>query len=58
MVIGAHPLLMIAASARTCVRRGRRRPSPAGLIGEPLEVVRTPKYGIRVPAYAEIVLEG
>jgi 4-hydroxy-3-polyprenylbenzoate decarboxylase len=27
-------------------------------MGAPLEVVRTPKYGIRVPAAAEFVLEG
>jgi 4-hydroxy-3-polyprenylbenzoate decarboxylase len=29
-----------------------------GLFGAPLEVVRTPRYGIAVPAHAEIVLEG
>jgi 4-hydroxy-3-polyprenylbenzoate decarboxylase len=29
-----------------------------GLFGKPLEVVRTPRHGIAVPAAAEIVLEG
>lgn len=57
MVIGAHPLFMIAASARLAFGEDERDVA-GGLIGEPLEVVRTPKYGIRVPAYAEIVLEG
>ncbi|MFN4171468.1 MAG: UbiD family decarboxylase [Pseudorhodobacter sp.] len=57
MVIGAHPLFMIAASARLAFGEDERWVA-GGLLGEPLEVVRTPKYGIRVPAYAEIVLEG
>jgi 2,5-furandicarboxylate decarboxylase 1 len=57
MVIGAHPLFMIAASARLAFGEDERDVA-GGLIGEPLDVVRTPKYGIRVPAYAEFVLEG
>lgn len=57
MVIGAHPLFMIAASARLAFGEDERDVA-GGLIGEPLEVVRTPKYGIRVPAHAEFVLEG
>lgn len=57
MVIGAHPLFMIAASARLAFGEDERWVA-GGLLGEPLHVVRTPKYGIRVPAYAEIVLEG
>ncbi len=57
MVIGAHPLFMIAASARLAFGDDERNVA-GGLLGEPLEVVRTPKHGIRVPAYAEIVLEG
>lgn len=57
MVIGAHPLFMMAASARVAFGFDERRIA-GGLMGEPLQVVRTPKYGIGVPAFAEIVLEG
>lgn len=57
MVIGAHPLFMIAASARLAFGEDERVVA-GGLLGAPLEVVRTPRYGIRVPAHAEIVLEG
>ncbi len=57
MVIGAHPLFMLAASARVPFDVDERDVA-GGLLGAPLEVVRTPRHGIRVPAYAEIVLEG
>lgn len=57
MVIGAHPLFMIAASARLSFGDDERNVA-GGLLGEPLKVVRTPKHSIRVPAHAEIVLEG
>ena len=57
MVMGAHPLFMMAASARLPLGVDERHVA-GGLFGEPLEVVRTPKYGIAVPAHAEYVLEG
>ncbi|MCX4727397.1 UbiD family decarboxylase [Streptomyces sp. NBC_01306] len=57
MVVGAHPLFMLAASARVGADTDERCVA-GGLFGAPLEVVRTPKYGIRVPASAETVLEG
>lgn len=57
MVIGAHPLFMLAASARVPFDVDERDVA-GGLMGAPLEVVRTPQHGIRVPAHAEIVLEG
>lgn len=57
MVIGAHPLFMIAASARLSFGEDERDVA-GGLLGEPLKVIKTPKYDISVPAYAEIVLEG
>jgi 4-hydroxy-3-polyprenylbenzoate decarboxylase len=57
MVIGAHPLFMMAASARVAYGFDERRIA-GGLFGSPLEVIRTPKHGIAVPATAEIVLEG
>ncbi|WP_417204901.1 UbiD family decarboxylase [Antarctobacter sp.] len=57
MIIGGHPLFMLAASARLAFEEDERAIA-GGLMGAPLEVVETPKYGIRVPAHAEIVLEG
>lgn len=57
MVIGSHPLFMMAASARVAFGVDERAIAGA-LMQEPLEVVRTPKHGIGVPAHAEFVLEG
>ena len=57
MVIGAHPLFMLAASARVAIDVDEREIA-GGLFGAPLEVVRTPKHGLRIPASAEVVLEG
>ncbi|MFZ3571792.1 UbiD family decarboxylase [Streptomyces sp. BH097] len=57
MVIGAHPLFQLAASARVGPDVDERTLA-GGLLGAPLDVVRTPRHGIRVPAHAEIVLEG
>ena len=57
MVIGAHPFFMMAASARVAFGADERRIA-GGLFGSPLEVIRTPKHGIGVPASAEFVLEG
>lgn len=57
MVIGAHPLFMLAASARLPYGTDERAIA-GGLFGAPLQLVRTPRYGIGVPAAAEFVLEG
>jgi 2,5-furandicarboxylate decarboxylase 1 len=57
MVIGAHPLFMLAAAARLPYGVDERHLA-GGLFGAPLEVVRTPRYGLAVPAHAEYVLEG
>jgi 4-hydroxy-3-polyprenylbenzoate decarboxylase len=57
MVIGAHPLFMLAGAARLPYGVDERHVA-GGLFGAPLDVVRTPRHGIAVPAYAEIVLEG
>jgi 2,5-furandicarboxylate decarboxylase 1 len=57
MVVGAHPAFMLAASARVGFGEDERDIA-GGLLGEPLDVVRTPKYGLRIPAHAEFVLEG
>jgi UbiD family decarboxylase len=57
MVLGAHPLFMLAASARVPFPVDEREIA-GGLLGEDLDVVRTPVHGLRVPASAEYVLEG
>ncbi|MEV6232398.1 UbiD family decarboxylase [Saccharopolyspora shandongensis] len=57
MVIGGHPLFMLAASARVPSDVDERTVA-GGLFGEPLEVVRTPRHGIGVPVWADFVLEG
>ncbi|WP_291593018.1 UbiD family decarboxylase [Comamonas sp.] len=57
MVIGAHPLFMLAAAARLPYGVDERHVA-GGLMGAALQVVRTPQYGISVPANAEFVLEG
>jgi UbiD family decarboxylase len=57
MVIGAHPLFMLAAAARVPFGADERNIA-GGLLGAPLQLVRTPRYGIGVPAAAEFVLEG
>jgi 4-hydroxy-3-polyprenylbenzoate decarboxylase len=57
MVLGAHPLFMLAASARVPFDVDEREIA-GGLLGEGLDVVRTPVHGLRVPASAEYVLEG
>lgn len=57
MVIGAHPLFMLAAAARLPYGVDERDVA-GGLFGAPLDVVRTPRHGIAVPAHAEFVLEG
>lgn len=57
MVVGAHPLFMLAASARLPFGADERAVA-GGLMREPLRLVRTPRYAIGVPAAAEHVLEG
>ena len=57
LVIGGHPLFLLAASARVPANVDERH-GPGGLMGAPLDVVRTPLLGFRVPATADFVLEG
>jgi 2,5-furandicarboxylate decarboxylase 1 len=57
MVIGAHPLFMLAAAARVPLGTDERQVA-GGLFGAPLQVVHTPRHGLAVPAFAEFVLEG
>ncbi|MFI6869389.1 UbiD family decarboxylase [Nocardia sp. NPDC050406] len=57
MVIGGHPLFMLAASARVGYEVDERAIA-GGLLGEPLDLVPTPRHGIGVPAWSDFVLEG
>lgn len=57
MVIGGHPLFMLAASARVGYEVDERAIA-GGLLGEPLDVVPTPVHGIKVPAWSDLVVEG
>lgn len=57
MVIGAHPLFMLAASARVPFGTDERHVA-GGLLGQPMEMVATPRHGLLVPADAQFVIEG
>ncbi len=57
MVLGGHPLFMLAASARVPMSVDERQVA-GGLFGSPLQVVPAPRYGLQVPATADFVLEG
>lgn len=57
VVIGGHPLFMLACSARVGIDVDERDIA-GGLFGHPLQVVPTPRFEIGVPATADIVLEG
>lgn len=57
MVLGGHPLFMLAGSSRIGYDEDERAVA-GGLFGEALQVVHTPVHGIKVPAWAEVVIEG
>jgi UbiD family decarboxylase len=57
VVVGGHPLFLLACSARVSIDIDEREIA-GGLFGAPLEVVRTPRFGIAVPASSDLVLEG
>ena len=57
MVLGGHPLFMLAASARVPMGVDERLVA-GGLLGRPLEVAPSPLYGIRVPATTDFLFEG
>lgn len=57
MAFGQHPLMFVAASQ--AVPPGMNEYAWAGgLVGQPLSVIEAPITGLRVPAAAEIVIEG
>ncbi len=56
-VIGAHPLILLAASAKTSIEVDEYDIA-GGLLREPLELVKGQTVHVEYPASAEIVLEG
>src|SRR4051812_35203154 len=57
VVCGMHPALFMIAGLET--PHGKNEYDAAGgLIGEPVQVIRGPKTGLPIPAYAEIAFEG
>jgi UbiD family decarboxylase len=56
-VIGAHPLVVLAASAKTSIEVDEYDIA-GGLLKQPLELVRGQTVDVEYPADAEIVLEG
>lgn len=56
-VIGAHPLVVLAASAKTSIDVDEYDIA-GGLLGEPIELVKGQTVEVEYPAHSEIVLEG
>jgi UbiD family decarboxylase len=57
VVCGMHPALFMIAGLE--IPHGKNEYDAAGgLIGEPVQVIRGPKTGLPIPAYAEIAFEG
>lgn len=57
VVIGAHPAVYLAASAKVAMEVDEYDLA-GGLLGQPLELVKCQTIDVEVPADAEIVLEG
>jgi 2,5-furandicarboxylate decarboxylase 1 len=57
VVIGAHPLVLLAASAKTAIDVDECEIA-GGLLGEPLELVKGQTVNVDYPSTAEVVLEG
>jgi UbiD family decarboxylase len=56
-ILGVHPLISLASIGVVPSQSGKYEVA-GGLLGEPLEVVEGINIPLRIPAYAEIVLEG
>lgn len=56
-VLGVHPLISLSSIGMIPLQVGKYEVA-GGLLGEPLEVVQGINSPLRIPAYAEIVLEG
>ena len=57
VIIGAHPSVLLAASAKTGIDVDEYDIA-GGLLGEPVELVRGETVDVEYPANAEIVIEG
>ena len=57
LVIGVHPALLLASQA-ICALDEDEMEIAGALLGRPIEVVRCKTNNVRVPAHAEIVIEG
>lgn len=57
IVIGAHPALLLASQAIAAIDEDEMAIAGA-LLGAPVDVVKCRTNSVRVPAYAEIVIEG
>ena len=57
LVIGVHPACILASQAIAALDEDEMMIAGA-LLGRPVEMVRCHSNGVRVPAHAEIVLEG
>ncbi|MFQ6111342.1 MAG: UbiD family decarboxylase [Nitrospinota bacterium] len=57
VAIGVHPLISLGSQALLPPGVGAFQ-AMGGLFGEPLEVAETAELGLKVPAWAEIVIEG
>lgn len=57
MVFGQHPLLFIAASQSVPFNVNEYEWA-GGILGQPIELVQAPLTGLRIPAFAEIAIEG
>jgi UbiD family decarboxylase len=55
--LGVHPLISLSSISMIPLQVGKYEIA-GGLLGEPLEVVQGINTPLRIPAYAEIVLEG
>ncbi len=56
-LLGVHPLISLSSISMIPLQVGKYEVA-GGLLGEPLEVVPGLNIPLRIPAYAEIVLEG
>ncbi len=56
-LLGIHPLISLSSISMIPLQLGKYEVA-GGLLGEPLEVVQGINTPLRIPAYAEIVLEG
>jgi 4-hydroxy-3-polyprenylbenzoate decarboxylase len=57
VVVGAHPTLLMAATARVGINVDEYTIA-GGLLGQPVELVKAKTIDVDVPAWAEVIIEG